>query len=113
MALTKNAGILVGLALNPETDVQTIMPFVDQLDYVLIMSVHPGFGGQSFIPEVLDKVRFLRENFPDLEIQIDGGINAETSKEAVQAGVTNLVAGSFIFGAEDRETQISFLNSGG
>lgn len=107
--LCKNAGVGAGVVVNPETAVESIFPLLDDVDYVLIMSVHPGFGGQSFIAEVLEKIQKLRALLPHLEIQIDGGINAETAKLAVRAGATNLVAGSYIFVAEDRVKAIEKL----
>ena len=91
----------VGVSLNPETKVDVIKEFLDQIDLVLIMSVNPGFGGQKFMPEVLDKVRELKKiqknknlNF---DIEIDGGINFENSKIAIDAGVNILVSGTTIF----------------
>jgi ribulose-phosphate 3-epimerase len=100
-----------GIALNPETPVSAIDDIVSAVDLVLIMSVQPGFGGQAFRPEVLEKVRTLREKYPDLMIQMDGGINAETAKACREAGANNLVAGSFIFGSDDRSTAIASLRS--
>ena len=97
----KDAGCQVAVALNPETPVDKISKVLPMLDMVLVMSVHPGFGGQSFIPEVLEKVKWLREHYPDLDIQIDGGINDETGKLAVEAGANVLVAGSYILKSEN------------
>jgi len=95
----------VGLVLNPPTDVDTVMPYLDEIDLLLVMSVNPGWGGQSFIPEVLDKVRVARAEIDarglDVEIEIDGGINIETAPLAAAAGVDILVAGSAIFHAPD------------
>jgi len=99
----RNVG--VGLVLNPETAVDTVMPYLGEIDLLLVMSVHPGWGGQQFIPEVLDKVRAIRravdEDALDVEIEIDGGINAHTAPAAAAAGVDILVAGSAVFGAPD------------
>jgi ribulose-phosphate 3-epimerase len=98
-------GLGVGLTLNPETSVDTVLPFLDEIDLLLVMSVHPGFGGQSFLPEVLDKVRAARRAIDDaslpVEIEIDGGINVDTARLAVEAGVDILVAGSAIFAEPD------------
>ena len=95
----------VGLTLNPETPVDAVLPYLDEIDLLLVMSVHPGFGGQSFIPEVLDKVRVARAAIDEqrlpVEIEIDGGINVETAPSAAAAGVDILVAGSAIFHAAD------------
>jgi ribulose-phosphate 3-epimerase len=99
----RNVG--VGLVLNPETPVDTVMPYLGEVDLLLVMSVHPGWGGQQFIPEVLDKVRVIRravdEDALDVEIEIDGGINVHTAPVAAAAGVDILVAGSAVFGAPD------------
>jgi ribulose-phosphate 3-epimerase len=97
------------LSINPETPLEEIEPYLDQVDMVLIMSVHPGFGGQSFIADVLSKVTRLREFKSDLDICMDGGINAETGLQAVQAGANALVAGSYIFSAPDRAKAIASL----
>jgi ribulose-phosphate 3-epimerase len=99
----RNVG--VGLVLNPETPVDAVLPYLADVDLLLVMSVHPGWGGQQFIPEALDKVRAVRraidEQALDVEIEIDGGINVHTAPAAAQAGVDILVAGSAIFGAPD------------
>ncbi|MBU0705704.1 ribulose-phosphate 3-epimerase [Patescibacteria group bacterium] len=92
----KDAGCRAAVALNPETPVDKISKVLPMLDMVLIMSVHPGFGGQAFIPEVLEKVKWLREHYPNLDIQIDGGINDQTAPLAKKAGANVLVAGSYI-----------------
>ena len=92
----KNAGCKACVALNPETPVDKISKILPMLDMVLIMSVHPGFGGQEFMPEVLEKVKWLREHYPNLDIQIDGGINDKTALLAKKAGANVLVAGSYI-----------------
>ncbi len=91
------AGCQASIALNPPTAVDAIMPFLDEVDAVLVMSVMPGFGGQKFEPAVLDKVRALRAARPGLRISIDGGIKPDTAADAVAAGVTQLVAGSAVF----------------
>ncbi len=93
----REAGCRAGLVLNPPTPLESILPFLDELDKVLVMSVMPGFGGQAFEPEVLTKVRRLREQRPSLPIAIDGGIKSHNAAEAVAAGVTQLVVGSAIF----------------
>jgi ribulose-phosphate 3-epimerase len=95
----------VGITLNPETAVETVLPYLAEVDLLLVMSVHPGFGGQRFLPEVLDKVRaaraFIDEHRLAVEIEIDGGINVTTAPLASAAGVDILVAGSAIFQADD------------
>jgi ribulose-phosphate 3-epimerase len=105
----RELGVKPSLSLNPDTDVAEIEPYLDLVDMVLVMSVHPGFGGQSFIEEVLTKVTRLRELKPELDICMDGGIKADTGKQAVAAGANALVAGSYIFKAEDRLAAIESL----
>lgn len=105
----KDNGMKAGIALNPDTEFETIENILDELDYVLIMSVFPGFGGQSFIPEVLEKIKKIREAKPNIDIQVDGGINAETAQLVKEAGANWLVAGSYIFGAENRNKAIEKL----
>jgi ribulose-phosphate 3-epimerase len=95
----------VGLVLNPPTSVDAVMPYLDQIDLLLVMSVNPGWGGQSFIPEVLDKVAVARKEIDArglaVEIEIDGGINVDTAPAAAAAGCDILVAGSAVFHAPD------------
>ncbi len=91
------AGLRACLALNPPTPVTEVEPWLDRVDGILVMSVNPGFGGQSFQEAVLTKVRRIRELRPNLPLNIDGGINPQTAGAAVQAGATQLVAGSAIF----------------
>jgi len=111
MKLTQNAGLKYAVVVNPPTPIEKVFPVLDEIDYILIMSVNPGFGGQSFMPEVLEKIKTIRKMKPDLEIQIDGGINEETYKSAIEAGANNLVAGSYIFKAEDKIKAIEILKN--
>lgn len=101
----RQAGLGFGLVVNPPTPFAAIEPFVELTDMVLIMSVHPGFGGQSFIPEVLEKTEAARkwvdEHGLAVDIQIDGGINPETARLAASAGANVFVAGTAIFRADD------------
>ncbi|MBV8950021.1 MAG: ribulose-phosphate 3-epimerase [Actinobacteria bacterium] len=101
----RNLGMRVGLVLNPETAFDAVVPYVDEIDLLLVMSVHPGWGGQAFIPAVLDKVRAARrlidERNLDVEVEIDGGINVDTAPVAAAAGADILVAGSAVFHADD------------
>ena len=91
----------VGVSLNPETRIDRILNFLEQIDLVLIMSVNPGFGGQKFMPEVLSKIKELKkiqeEKKLNFDIEIDGGINFENSKIAIEAGANILVSGTTIF----------------
>lgn len=97
----KSFGIKASVTINPETDLDCILPYLDEVDMVLIMSVHPGFGGQSLIPSCLDKVRNLRKRAPQLDIEIDGGVNLSNISEVVSAGANIIVAGSAVFQAQD------------
>ena len=109
VAQIHDLGCKAGVALNPATPVETLVDILHAVDMVLIMSVNPGFGGQKFIPQALDKVRRLRALAPDLLIQVDGGVNAETGAELVAAGADVLVAGSYVFGAEEPREAIHSL----
>ena len=106
-------GCRVGLSVKPATPVEVLYPYLDAVDVVLIMTVEPGYGGQSLIPACLDKVRALRryctEHGKKIEIEVDGGINAETAPEAVAAGAGILVAGSAVFEKADRAAAIAAL----
>lgn len=111
----KSAGVKAGVAINPHTAVsqlESIMPFVD---VVLVMSVNPGFGGQKFIVETVDKVKRIKEMAqrlnPEVLIEIDGGVNLQNGQSLVAAGANMLVAGSFVFKSEDLPKTISELKS--
>ena len=95
------AGMKPGIALNPSTPVETIDYLIDNLDMILVMSVNPGFGGQSFIENQLDKIRALRARIDktgrDIILEVDGGLNKDTAPKAIAAGVTSIVAGSAVF----------------
>ena len=113
----KNLGKTVGVSLNPETKVSVIKDYLDQIDLVLIMSVNPGFGGQKFMPEILDKIKELKniqkkQNI-DFDIEIDGGINFENWKIAIEAGANILVSGTTIFKSNngDIKKNIDLLKS--
>ncbi|MBQ7311873.1 MAG: ribulose-phosphate 3-epimerase [Alistipes sp.] len=105
-----NAGAKAGISIKPKTDVAVLEPWIESVDMVLIMSVEPGFGGQSFIPESLDKVRELRRMIEahntECIIEIDGGISATNAAQVYDAGVDVVVAGSAVFCAEDPEAEI-------
>ena len=97
------AGARAGLVVNPDTSLMRVVPFLDRCAMVLVMSVFPGFAGQAFIPEVLDKVRTLRGEFGYTgDIEIDGGVSQSTARVCREAGANVLVAGSAIFREEDR-----------
>jgi len=107
----------VGISLNPETKIEVIINYLDKIDLVLIMSVNPGFGGQKFMPEVLNKIKDLKKiqesKGIDFDIEIDGGINFDNSKEAIKAGANILVSGTTIFKSNngDIKKNIELLKS--
>lgn len=113
IGLIKSLGVKAGVVLNPATPVNTIQHVIKHVDMVLLMSVNPGFGGQSFIPEVLPKIREVKamadEFNPALEIEIDGGVNEETAKLCIEAGANVLVAGSAIYNQSDRKAAIAAI----
>jgi len=98
----------VGVALNPGTSINRVIPFIPYADIILIMAVNPGFGGQRFIPGALEKIKALRKIYKG-QIEIDGGINAETARLAVAAGADILVAGTYIFGNQSYAEAINSL----
>lgn len=101
--------IKAGISIKPDTPVEEIIPYIEKIDMVLVMTVEPGKGGQKLIPECLEKVRVLREISPDIDIEVDGGINLETITEVKSAGANIIVAGTAIFGAENRKYVIDKL----
>ncbi|MBC8382814.1 MAG: ribulose-phosphate 3-epimerase [Candidatus Cloacimonetes bacterium] len=109
----RKLGVKAGIAINPETSLDTLPEIIDEIDYVLIMSVHPGFGGQTFIEKSVEKVRKTKEiiGSRQIEIEIDGGINFQTAKLVKEAGVNILVAGSFIFKSDDYAKTIAGLRN--
>ncbi|MBT4584436.1 MAG: ribulose-phosphate 3-epimerase [Phycisphaerae bacterium] len=107
-----DAGMDAGLAINPPTDVEAILPYIEAFDLILIMSVNPGFSGQSFIPEVLEKVTIVSERLrPSQRLQMDGGIAPATVHSAKEAGCDVLVAASAIFGTDDYASAIEGLRT--
>jgi ribulose-phosphate 3-epimerase len=111
--LIKSFGVKAGVVLNPATPVEMIQHIIADIDMVLLMSVNPGFGGQKFIPEVLPKIKRVKELAAEkeaaIEIEIDGGVNSETAKLCIEAGATVLVAGSAIYNQEDRKKAIELI----
>jgi ribulose-phosphate 3-epimerase len=104
----KKSKVKLGISLNPGTALAKIKPVLGIVDFVLVMSVHPGFGGQAFIPGAVSKIRQLRAIF-DKDIAVDGGINNQTAKLVKAAGANILVAGSYIFGAKNIKQAINSL----
>lgn len=107
LAGIRDAGKRAGLTLCPETPVSALEGYEDLLDEVLIMTVHPGFGGQAFLESGLPKISALAEMLPDADLSVDGGINEETGSRCVVAGANVLLAGSFLFKAADMRDAIA------
>ena len=113
--LIKAKGVRTCLTINPDIDVTRLVPYLDKVDMVLLMSVFAGFGGQKFIPETMDKIRFIKAEIArrglNTLIEIDGGVNRENAHALFNAGADALVAGSAVFGAKDPMETIHFLKS--
>lgn len=111
--MIKKHGKKVAVSVKPNTPIEAVYPFLDRCDMILVMTVEPGYGGQSLIPACLEKVKTLRAEITrrglDIDIQVDGGINAQNAKDAVLAGANVLVAGSAVFKASDRRAAIDAL----
>ena len=107
----RETGCRAGLTLNPETPFDLIEPFLDKIDLLLIMTVHPGFGGQSFRADQMHKVKRARSLIRKLDIEVDGGINADTARLSIENGANVLVAGTSIFHSKDYANAIRQLRS--
>ena len=105
----REMGLKNAIVLNPETPVERLEPYLGEIDEALVMTVHPGYGGQSFIAECLPKVTWLRARNPALDIMVDGGINAETAVLAARAGANRFVAGSYLFKQRDMKLAVEDL----
>lgn len=110
----KATGKKCGVTINPETPVERLYGLIDHVDMVLVMSVHPGFGGQAFIPSSIDKVKkvyeYVKKNNLNVDIEIDGGVNRKNVKEVLEAGVNVVVVGSAIFKADDIAYEVEQFN---
>ena len=104
-------GLKAAIVLNPETPVEHLAPYLGEIDEALVMTVHPGYGGQKFIAECLPKVTWLRERCPALDIMIDGGGNAETIPLAARSGANQFVAGSYLFKQADMKAAVEDLRN--
>ncbi|KAK7264049.1 hypothetical protein RJT34_31652 [Clitoria ternatea] len=110
----KSRGMKPGVALKPWTPIEEVYPLVEAenpVEMVLVMTVEPGFGGQKFMPEMMDKVRVLRKKYPSLDIEVDGGLGPSTIDMAASAGANCIVAGSSVFGAPEPAQVISLLRN--
>ncbi len=111
-AKLKRKGLKFGVSLNPATPIAKLRPILKYADFILVMSVNPGFGGQSFIPGAINKIRELRSIYKK-DISVDGGINDLTAKSVVLAGANILAAGSYIFGAKNKRVAIERIRNAG
>lgn len=127
LAYIRKCNVKAGLAFCPETSETMVLKYLDKCDQILLMTVHPGFGGQAFMPEVLEKIRFVRDTcnklgirkggviqeksqtLPPFDIEVDGGIDAETAKQCVEAGANVIVAGTYLFKHKDMAKGIQEL----
>lgn len=125
LAYIRKSGIKAGLAFCPETSLSMIPKYLDKCDMILLMTVHPGFGGQAFIPEVLEKVKFTRNLCDQLnigaggvarsksgalfDIEVDGGVNEETAQQCIESGANVLVAGSYLFKSPEMPQAVKLL----
>ena len=113
----RSQGVMAAISVKPNTPIEDVYPYLECCDMVLVMTVEPGYGGQKLIPETIEKVRKLKAETKkrniNIEIQVDGGVNEDNAAELISAGANILVAGSSVFGAEDRRSAIDRLRSGG
>ena len=105
-------GLKNAIVINPETPVEHLFPYLDKIDEALVMTVHPGYGGQKFIEDCIPKVEILRRMRPNLDIMVDGGINAETALIAAKAGANQFVAGSYLFKQADMKAAVDAMRIG-
>ncbi len=115
IAAIKAAGLSAGIAINPDADPRRVLPYLDSVDLVLCMTVFPGFGGQSFIPSVLDSIRFIAaeraRRGTSFRLEVDGGITVETGRRCREAGADTFVAGTAFFKAPDRKAFAAALTA--
>ncbi|CAG9465088.1 unnamed protein product [Pedinophyceae sp. YPF-701] len=111
LARTRELGMRTGIALCPETPWGALLPYAAEIDMALVMTVRPGFGGQKFMPETMEKVRALRELYPDLNIEVDGGLSTATIEAAAEAGANVIVSGSGVFCVEKPAVAISDMRA--
>ena len=108
----RSLGLRNAIVFNPETPVERVVPYLDEVDEVLAMTVHPGYGGQAFIDDCLPKIAAIRAMRPGLDIMVDGGINAETAVRAAKAGANQFVAGSHLFRQADMRAAVADMRRG-
>lgn len=109
LARIRSRGVRPGITVNPETPAEAAMEYGELVDEILCMTVHPGFGGQAFIPEVLPKIERIREALPEVDLSVDGGINDDTAADCAAAGANLFVAGVWLYRADDMGRAIDRL----
>lgn len=105
----REAGMKAGIGLKPQTPVDVVLPFITQVDMVLIMTVEPGFGGQKFMGDMMAKVAVLRNAYPALDIEVDGGVSPDTIDQCALAGANMIVSGTAVVAAQDQKQVISMM----
>ena len=109
--MIRKAGMTVGMVMKPGTSIECVIPYLKELDVLLIMTVEPGFSGQAFMPDMMSKVHAIRSLAPTLNVQVDGGLSPTTIATAAQAGANVIVAASAIFGSQNRQSVIDALRT--
>ncbi|MGN0475300.1 MAG: ribulose-phosphate 3-epimerase [Acutalibacteraceae bacterium] len=116
LALIHKCGVKAGLSVKPKTSPDALFPYLDKLEHILVMTVEPGFGGQSMMPECLDKIAVIKAECAsrglNIPVMIDGGVNADNVQTAARAGADMMVAGNAVFGAKDRAAAFKILSEG-
>ena len=107
--LIRSFDLKCGIAVSPKTKIEKVIPYIDLVDMILVMTVNPGFSGQNFIEEMLEKVRYIRSLKPSLTVEVDGGINEINIKKASEAGANWFVAGSYVFNSKDYFKSLDIL----
>lgn len=109
LSVIEESGAVPGLAISPKTPVEKLAPYADRIGFVIVMTVEPGFGGQTMLTEPLEKIRWLKAHYPRLEVEVDGGVNRDTAHLCREAGADVLVAGTAVFKADDPEGEMRAL----
>ncbi|XP_051565052.1 ribulose-phosphate 3-epimerase-like isoform X3 [Myxocyprinus asiaticus] len=107
----RESGMKVGLAIKPGTTVEELAPWARQIDMALVMTVEPGFGGQTFMEDMMPKVSWLRSQFPSLDIEVDGGVGPDSIHKCAEAGANMIVSGSAVVGSDDPRSVIALLKN--
>ncbi|XP_041372295.1 ribulose-phosphate 3-epimerase-like [Gigantopelta aegis] len=109
--MVRESGMKVGLAVSPDTPVDVVLPFVDTVDLILVMTVRPGFGGQKFMVDCMSKVKFLREKFHNMDIEVDGGVGPTTIHECAEAGANVIISGSALVNSDNPRQTINYMRN--